>query len=101
MLCHSPYLRSLCEIKGVDYCEDWSVLEGRLLDQDINPRTIKSLSHGRMRGTFYSQRRNELMQRIKHELGKKLAEAYLPQRANDNSGNHRLLLKAGNVTIIP
>ncbi|MCW7552291.1 CRISPR-associated ring nuclease Csm6 [Endozoicomonas gorgoniicola] len=95
-----PYLRSLCEIKGVDYCQDWSVLEGRLLDQEVNPRTIKSLSHGRMRDTFYSQRRNELMKLFRHELGKKLAEAYLPQRVNDNSGNHQLLLKAEDITII-
>ncbi|AMO56215.1 CRISPR-associated ring nuclease Csm6 [Endozoicomonas montiporae] len=94
-----PYLRALCEIKGIDYTNDWSELEGRLIDQDINPRTLKSLTNGLMKSSFYSQRRNELMRLLKIELGKKLAECYLPQPVNGKGGEHRLLLNAGEVSV--
>ncbi|WP_448216485.1 CRISPR-associated ring nuclease Csm6 [Endozoicomonas sp. 2B-B] len=94
------YLRSLCEIKGIDYVENWQQLEGKLIDQDVNSRTLKSLTDGMMKASFYSQRRNELMRLLKIELGKKLAECYLPQPANGRGGEHRLLLDASQVSVI-
>ena len=99
------YLQALCEVKQVQYTLQWSELKNKLTDADVQSRTLSGLANkdgtsSAMKDSFYSQRRNELLKLFHWELGKELAECYLPQAKDGRGGYHGLNLEVGQITCI-
>ena len=94
------YLEALCELRKVSFSDEWPILKSRLIDAEVKERTLNSLENGQMKYSFYNQRRNELLSIFKAELGKPLAEHYLPQPKEGRGGDHWLDLEKSDIHLV-
>ena len=99
------YLQALCELKNVAYTPKWPELKNKLTDANVQQRTLSGLENkggtsSGMKASFYDQRRNTLGKIFSHELGKQLAEYYLPQPKDGRGGFYVLNLQPEEIQII-